>query len=66
MFLFVVVSGQTRKAIFQHSLRFCGYILEEFFFFPNLACFASLRESSFPRFRNPKVNGQSQLCLVNF
>ncbi len=29
MFLFVVVSGQTKKAI---SLRLCGYILEEFFF----------------------------------
>ncbi len=33
MFLFVVVSRQTKKAISLRPLRLCGYILEEFFFF---------------------------------
>ncbi len=44
MFLFVVVSRQTKKAI---SLRLCGYILEEFFP-PNLEPFAYL-PLDFPR-----------------
>ena len=33
-------------------------------FSPNLACFASLRESSFSRFRNPTLNQKFQICLV--
>ncbi len=33
MFLFVVVSGQTKKTISLRPLRLCGYILEELFFF---------------------------------
>ena len=33
MFLFVVVSRQTKNAISLHPLRLCGYILKEFFFF---------------------------------
>ncbi len=43
MFLFVVVSRQTKKAISLRPLRLCGYILKEFLLSPNLACFASLR-----------------------
>jgi len=43
MFLFVVVSRQTKKGISLRPLRLCGYILKEFFFSPNLACFASLQ-----------------------
>ncbi len=43
MFLFVVVSGQTKKAISLRPLCLCGYILKEFLLSLNLACFASLQ-----------------------
>jgi len=56
MFLFVVVSRQTKKAISLRPLwfdrahhpesiegRLCGYILKEFLFSPNLASFAALQ-----------------------
>jgi len=61
MFLFVVVSRQTKKAISLRPLRLCGYILEEFFF---LRTWRALRESSFSRFRNPTLNQKFQICLV--